>query len=72
MVDMGMGEQHGIDACRIDRQRSPVAQAQLLEALEQAAIHQQPRAAELKQIFRAGDGTDAAEESELCGQGPPP
>ena len=49
----------------IDRQRRPVAQAQLLETLKQAAIDQNRGVCRLDQIFRPGDGADPAEKGHL-------
>jgi len=65
MVQMGMGQHHGIDLVRRDGQRLPVAQAQLLVALEQAAIDQQALAVVAHQVLGAGDGAGAAQEGDV-------
>jgi hypothetical protein len=39
---MGLGENDGVDAARIDRKRRPVLQPQRLEALKQAAVDEEP------------------------------
>jgi hypothetical protein len=54
VVEVGVGQDDSVDVRRRDRQRRPVAQTQLLEALEQAAIDQHLPAACTHQIFRAG------------------
>lgn len=60
-----MRQQHGIDACGIHRQRRPVLQAQLLVALEQTAVDQQPPLAGLQQVLRAGDRARGAQEGKV-------
>ncbi len=67
VIEMGVGEDHRVDAVRGDGHRRPVALPELLEALKQAAIDQDPAAAGLQQVFRAGHGPDAAEEGEVQG-----
>ena len=47
------------------RKRIPVAQAQFLQPLEQAAIHQQPFAFGFHQIFRARNGSGRAKKCEF-------
>ena len=68
VVNVRVGEDHGVDLSRIDRQRRPVAQAQLLVALEQPAVDQYPRCALLNQVFRAGDGVGSAQKLEFHGR----
>jgi hypothetical protein len=51
MVNMGVCEEHQIDACRVDRQIRPVAQAQLLVSLEQSAIDENATTIEVEEIF---------------------
>ncbi len=67
MIEMGMGQEHGVEARRMRPAARPVAQAQLLVALEQAAIDQKPLAVDLEKIFGAGDGADGAEKGEFDG-----
>ena len=61
VVQMGMGEQHRIDRGRLDGKLRPVALAQLLVALEQAAIDQDALASGLDQVTRTGDGAGGTE-----------
>lgn len=65
VVQVGMGQHHGVDLVRRDGQALPIAQAQLLVALEQAAIDQQALAVVTHQILGAGDGAGAAQESDV-------
>ena len=65
MIDMRVGQDDRVNGSRVYRQRLPVAQAQLLVALEQAAIDQDARLACVDQVFRSGDGADAAKELDL-------
>ena len=44
-----------------DRQRLPVALAQLLQALKQSAVDEDAVAVDLEQMFRSGDGARRAE-----------
>ena len=62
VVEVGVGQDDRVHAVRRDRQRVPVAQAQLLEALEQAAVDQQGLSAAANQVFGAGDAVCAADE----------
>jgi len=61
------GGQNRVDALRGKGRRRPVLQAQRLVALEQAAVDEQPSAAEFDQGARAGDGGVRAEEAQLEG-----
>ena len=65
VVEMGMGEDDGVDAARLDRKRRPILQAQRLEALKQAAVDEKPMIALLDEILRSGDRAGAAEEGEV-------
>jgi hypothetical protein len=51
MVEMGMGENDGFDAARLDRERRPILEAQRIEALKQAAVDQKFMLAILDGIF---------------------
>ena len=62
MIEVGMGEDDGIDVRRLDRELLPVPLAQLLEPLEQAGIDQHLCRACIEQIFGAGDGTCRTQE----------
>jgi hypothetical protein len=67
VVDVRMREHHRIDLACGERERLPVAQAQLLQALEQAAVHQHPVALVLEEVFGSGDGAGGAKEGEPHG-----
>jgi hypothetical protein len=47
VIEVGMGEHNSVESLHIDGRRRPVAQAQLLEALEKAAVDQDARAVAL-------------------------
>jgi hypothetical protein len=49
MVEMGVGQNDGINLPRINREARPVAKPKRLEALEQAAIDKQTTVAALDQ-----------------------
>jgi hypothetical protein len=70
VVDVGVSEDHPVDARRVDGQRLPVALAQFAVALEEAAIHQQPLPVRFHQMFRAGDAAGGTEKCEF-GHGVP-
>ena len=38
VVEMGVGENNGVDTARFDRERRPILEAQRLEALKQTAV----------------------------------
>jgi hypothetical protein len=65
VVDMRMGKDDGIHRDRVHRQWLPVPQPQLLQALEQSAVHQDAALTRADQIFRTGDRAGRAEECEL-------
>ena len=48
---MGVREQNRVDPMRIDREAIPIALTHCLEALEQAAIDQQPMAGTLNEVL---------------------
>ena len=60
VIQMGMGQQYGINLIGCYGQRSPIAKPQLLVALKQTAVHQHMFAVVLNQVFGTGDGTCAA------------
>ena len=70
MVDVGVGEHDRVDGLGRDRQRLPVAQAQLLESLEQAAVHQNGRVAMAQQVFGTGHGAGGTQKLKLHGRSP--
>ena len=51
VIDMRVGEDDGVDGFGRNRQRRPVAQAQLLQALEQSAIEQDAMAIDFEQCL---------------------
>ncbi len=61
MIQMRVGQDDGVDACRLNRQRYPVQLAKVLQSLEQTAIDQDARAAMREQMLRPGDGACTAE-----------
>ncbi len=65
VVEMGVGQDDRIDPFRVYRELLPVAQAQLLEALKEAAIDEDPAIGDLHEVFRAGDCPDAAEKRDV-------
>ena len=65
IVYMGMGEHDRIDLVRGHRQGRPVAQPQLLVALEQTAIDQQAVAVVLYQVLGAGHCVGSAQKSDV-------
>ena len=65
MVEMRVRQDHGVDARRLDREGIPVAQAELLQPLEQTAIDEDPPSGRLDQVAGARDRAGAAEEGEM-------
>jgi hypothetical protein len=65
VVDLGMGEQHSANVAWQHRQWLPVAQAQLLEALKQAAVDEQTLPIVLDQVFGAGDGLGCIKKADV-------
>ena len=61
MVEMGVGQNDGIDLAWINREACPVAKPERLETLEQAAIDEQTMIAALDQELRSGDRPGAAQ-----------
>lgn len=65
VVDVGVGEQHRLDRGRVHRERRPVQLPEALQALEEAAVDEQPAPAGVDEEPGAGDGLRCAEEGEL-------
>jgi hypothetical protein len=65
MIDVRVRERDGVDARRRNGERRAVAQAQLLVALEKAAVDEQPRIVRIEHEARAGHGAGSAMEAEL-------
>ena len=55
VVDVGVREGDGVDPRGIDGQLVPVPQAEVLQALVEAAVHEEPPPGRLDQELRAGD-----------------
>ncbi|GAB2964162.1 hypothetical protein GCM10027075_74620 [Streptomyces heilongjiangensis] len=64
MVQMGMGDHHRMDRVGIGRLPPPVAAPQLRDALEQPAVHHDPRVVGHHQELGSGHRTDPAEKAE--------
>ena len=62
VIQMRVREHDGIDGVGLDRQVVPIAPAQLVAALEEAAVHKHAVAAGLDEMPRPGDGARRAEE----------
>lgn len=60
MVQVGVGEHHGVDLRGIDLQTLPVEFAQVLEPLKQSAVDENPGVAVGEKVFGAGDGACTA------------
>ena len=65
VVDVGMGEDDGVERRRLDRERRPVAQAQVLGSLEHARVDQHLLAVRLDQVTRPRDGAGSPQEREV-------
>ena len=64
VVDVRVGQHHGVDRCLIGDTLAPVPQAQLLHALEQSAVEQNAVPADGEEMHRAGHGAGGAEKLE--------
>ena len=64
MVKVGVREDDRVDVFGGHGQRLPIAQAQLLVALKQAAVDQQALVLVFDQVFGAGHGVGSAEEGD--------
>ncbi len=61
VIEVGMRQHDGRDLRRAQGQRLPVALAEILQSLKQPTVDEQPAAADLEQVFRAGDRPRRAE-----------
>ena len=68
VVEMGMGQQHGVEIGRIEGERDAVADRFVRAALEHPAIDEDLGPLGDEQVLRAGDGRRAAEEGDLHGR----
>ena len=64
VVQVRVAQHHRVDRARVDREGRPVALAQRLEALVEAAVEQDALATELDEVARAGDRIRRAEEAD--------
>jgi len=55
VIEVSVGDDDGVDTRRVDGQWRPVQLAQVLHALEQAAVHQDSLAFGFQEMFGAGD-----------------
>ena len=62
MVEVGVSQAHGVDGAGFHREPAPVAEAKLLQSLEEPAVKEYPLAVLLQQESRSGDGARASEE----------
>ena len=67
VVQVGVAEHHRVNGVRGHAQRRPVALAQHLPALEQAAVEQDALVAQRDEVAGTGDGIGGAEELDLHG-----
>ena len=66
VIDVRVGENNGVDRCRVDREGGPVSPPQFLEPLKLTAINQNPLAISFEEIFGAGDSTRSSEKRQRC------
>ena len=64
MIEMRVGENHGVHVGGADRQWMPVARTQIFETLEQSAIDEYAFAADFEEMFGTGDRSSRAEEGQ--------
>jgi hypothetical protein len=64
MIQVRVRQDDRINPRRIDGQRLPVPPTELLEPLKQAAIDQNPPAADLEQVLRPGDRARSPEKAQ--------
>ena len=57
MIDMGMGNDDGIDGRGIHRKRFAVLQPQFFEALKHATVYKHLKIIYFNQVFRPGNGS---------------
>ncbi len=64
VIKVRMGQDDGVDGGRVDRQRLPVAEPQVLQALKQPAIDEDTPAADLEEVLGAGHRTGGAKKGQ--------
>ena len=62
MVDMGVGDEHGVDVASQEGQRLVI---HFIPALLQSAVHQDALAVDIQAVAAAGDTLGCAEKAEL-------
>ena len=67
MVEVGMGQEDGVEVGRLEGERDPVADRFVRAALEHPAVDEDPGPLGDEQELRAGDGRRATEEVDLHG-----
>ncbi len=72
MVDMGMGEENGVEPLRLEREGAVVQRLQGLGALEHAAVDEDAPAAGLEEVAGAGHDVGGTEDMDAQGHQPSP
>lgn len=66
MIQMRVSDDDRFDVLRVARQAAPIPSAEVRDALEQAAVHEDPGVVALDQELAPRDGSHASEEREQC------
>jgi len=66
VVEMGVGQHHGVDGRRVHGEARPVLEPELLEPLEQAAVDEEPAPAVIEEELAPRHRAHAAEEGDRC------
>src|SRR5262252_603578 len=64
VIEMRMCQHDRVDLRRVDWERRPVSESQLLQSLEQTAVDQYAVVTEIEQVLRSGDSPRCAEKRE--------
>ena len=65
VIQVCVGQDHGVDLARRHRKFRPIAKAQFLQPLEQTAVHEHPLPGVLEQVFRPGHGAGGAKKRQI-------
>src|SRR5690606_26128742 len=65
VVQVRVCQDHCIERRGIERQGLPIPQPELFQALEEAAVDQNPPRADVDEVFRTGDRASRAQKCEL-------
>jgi hypothetical protein len=68
VVEVGVGEDDGVERARIEAERDPVAHRLVRPALEHAAVHEDPGAPGVHEMTRTCDRSRPAQEGQLHGR----